>query len=124
MADPLQEELQALKTWPDKKGVRAAESLLLRGPETVPYLVEILNAKESPYQPGAAWVLGHLGEPAHIQVILRAAAKRRTGGRADAFFKAAWNLDPAKTKHWLFSFLTLNRPVFRQKATEFLIDPC
>lgn len=118
--DPIQADLADLERWPDRAGVRAAESLLLQGPEVVPYLVVILSDDESAAQPGAAWVLGHLGEPAHIQVLLRAAAKRRTGSRDEVFFQAAYDLDPAKTKHWLFSFLTLNRPVFRQKATDFL----
>ncbi len=119
--DPYRADVEGLAQWPDRAGVRAAESLLLRGAEVLPRLLEILNGEESAAQPGAAWVIGRLGEPAHIQIILRTAARRENGSRAEDFFEAAWALDPAKTKEWLFSFLTLNRPVFRQKATEFLV---
>ncbi len=120
--DPILEEIADLDRWPDRIGERAADSLLLRGPVVVPYLVKVLEGDDSPRQPGAAWVLGQMGEPAHIQILLRAAARRHTGSRAEVFFDAAYGLDPEKTKHWLFSFLTLNRPVFRARATDFLMD--
>ncbi|MFV1959670.1 MAG: hypothetical protein ACC662_09705, partial [Planctomycetota bacterium] len=118
--DPVAKEIAALSDWPRRLGTRAAESLLLRGAEVIPYLVGVLDGPESSAQPGAAWVLGRLGEPAHIQILLRAAARRRNGSRAESFFQAAYDLDGRRTKTWLFSFLTLKRPVFRQKATRFL----
>ena len=119
--DPILEEISRLATWPNRRGISAAETLLLRGPVVVPYLLRVLESKEaSAIQPGAAWVLGHVGEASHIQPILRAAAERKNGSRAEAYFEAAYRLDSTKAKRWLFSFLTLRRPVFRQKATEFL----
>ncbi len=121
--DPILDEIQDLATWPNRRGISAAETLLLRGPVVVPYMVRILDSKDketSAIQPGAAWVLGHVGEPSHIPMILRAAAERKNGSRAEAFFEAAYRLDGTKAKRWLFSFLTLRRPVFRQKSTEFL----
>ena len=121
--DPIVQEILDLATWPNRRGISAAETLLLRGPVVVPYLVQVLGSKEpeaSPLQPGAAWVLGHVGEASHIQPILRAAAERKNGSRAEAFFEAAYRLDAVEAKRWLFSFLALRRPVFRQKSTEFL----
>ncbi|MHC5010409.1 MAG: HEAT repeat domain-containing protein [Planctomycetota bacterium] len=119
--DPIGRDIQALSTWPDRSGVRAAESLLLTSSEEVlPRLVAVLAGDPSPLQPGAAWVIGRIGEPAHVAAILRAAAKRTNGSRAEVFFDAALDLDAEKTKQWLFSFLTLRRPVFRTKATDFL----
>ncbi len=121
--DAIGREIVALARWPGKVGVRAAESLLLRGEEeVVGRLREVLVADESASQPGAAWVLGRVGEPVHVPVILRAAARRRNGSRAEVFFDAAYDLDPKRTKDWLFSFLPLKRPVFRQKATDFLLE--
>src|SRR5436190_825647 len=82
-----------------------------------PRLVAVLSAEESAVQPGAAWVLGKIGEAAHVNVILRAAAERANGSRAEEFFEAAYGLDAVHTKEWLFSFVTLmGRPVFRDKA--------
>ena len=120
--DPIAREVAELASWPGRSGERAAESLLLRGEGVIPYLVEVLVAEESAMQPGAAWVLGRVGQTEHVQVILRAAARRRNGSRAEAFFDAAYDLDAKRTTDWLFSFLTLKRPVFRAKATEFLAD--
>ncbi len=120
--DPVQREILELAYWPNARGVRAAESLLLRGPDVVPAMLDVLTRDPTPSQPGAAWVLGRLGEPAHVVAILRAAAMRRNGSKAEVFFEAAYDLEPKKTKDWLFSFLPLRRPVFRAKATDFLLD--
>ena len=121
-SDPIDREIAELAQWPGKVGVRAAESLLLRGEEVIDRLRQVLAAEESPSQPGAAWVLGRVGEAAHVPLILRAAARRHNGSRAEVFFEAAYDLDPKRAKDWLFSFLPLKRPVFRQKATDFLLD--
>jgi HEAT repeat protein len=119
-ADPAWDLVQGLSTWPAQSGVKAAESLLLKGSEAVPALVRALQGKESAVKPGAAWVLGRVGEPAHVRMILSEAAERRSGSHLEAFFEAAYELDPAVSKRWLFSFLVLERPVFRGRATDFL----
>jgi len=119
----IQRDIMALRTWPDRKGRRAAESLFLAGKATLPYLVETLNEGDPAVQAGAAWVLGKVGDPVHVQVILRAAAKRTNASRADVFFRAATGLAAQETKDWLISFLTLSsKPVFRQKAADYLAD--
>lgn len=115
-------DIADLAKWPGRVGSRAAESLLLRGDGVVAPLCDVLARDESPMQPGAAWVLGHVGEASHVPLILRAAARRRNGSRAEVFFEAAHDLDPKRAKDWLFSLLPLKRPVFRAKATDFLID--
>jgi HEAT repeat protein len=115
------QEIEGLAKWPNRSATHAAESLLLRGPTAVPFLVRALQGKDSPIHPGAAWVLGKVGEPAHVVVILRAAAERTNGPLADEFFESAYGLDPVRTKEWLISYVTLiARPVFRAKAIEFL----
>ncbi len=119
--DPISREILKLRTWPDRKGRRAAENLFLAGQDTVPLLVGNLNGGDPALQAGVAWVLGKVGAPVHVQVILRAAAKRMNASRAEVFFNAAYGLDGQITKDWLISFLTLSsKPVFRQKAAEFL----
>jgi HEAT repeat protein len=121
--DPIVQEVLALSTWPDRKATRAAESLFLRQQEAVPFLVAALNGTDPSIQPGAAWVLGQIGEEVHVQVILKAAAKRENASRVDTFFEAAYGLGARATKRWMFSFLTIgSRPVFREKAAEFLGD--
>jgi len=121
--DPIQAEILALKRWPDRRATRAAESLFLRQKEAVPYLVRALDGKDPAVQPGAAWVLGQIGEEVHVQVILKAAAKRSNASRVKVFFKAAYGLGAGATKRWLISFLTVgNRPVFRGKSADFLAD--
>ncbi|MDJ0521424.1 MAG: HEAT repeat domain-containing protein [Planctomycetota bacterium] len=119
--DPIQQNIAKLRTWPDRKATRAAESLFLSGKESLPYLVRTLKQGDPAVQAGAAWVLGKVGESVHVQVILGAAARRMNASRAEVFFNAAYGLDPKETKDWLISFLTLSsKPVFRQKAADFL----
>lgn len=117
----VEEEIAELRSWPDRRATRAAEKLFLRGTEIVPVLVKTLDDGDPAVQAGAAWVLGKVGEPAHVPIILRAAAKRPNASRASVFFKAAYGLDATVTRRWLISFLTLStKPVFRDKAAEFL----
>jgi HEAT repeat protein len=122
--DPTQALVQELASWPDRRGKHAAEKLFLLGSQAVPYLVQVLARDDDDaqaVQAGAAWVLGKIGEPAHVQVILRAAAQRPNASRADVFFRAAYELDGRKTRDWLIGFLALStKPVFRTKAAEYL----
>jgi HEAT repeat protein len=118
--DPLREVFEDLATWPSRQGKHAAETLMLRGPDVSERLLEALQGKNLALQPGAAWVLGQVGEPAHVKPILTAAANRPNGARAEIFFDAAYQLSPDATKNWLFGFLPLDRPGFRDKAVEFL----
>ena len=120
-SDPIAAEVARLARWPARSAQLAAEALFLRGNDAIPYLMRALNDGEFAVQPGAATVLGRIGEPVHIQVILRAAAKRANGHRAEEFFEAAWNLDPKKTKSWLIGFLPISdRPIFRSLSAKFL----
>ncbi len=120
-AGPVEQDIHELRTWPDRKATRAAERLFLRGTEIVPVLVATLNDGDPAVQAGAAWVLGKVGEAAHVPIILRAAAKRPNASRASVFFNAAYGLDAKVTRRWLISFLTLStKPVFRDKAAQFL----
>ncbi|MCA9314797.1 MAG: HEAT repeat domain-containing protein [Planctomycetes bacterium] len=117
-------ELDELRGWPEQRsGQRAAEALFLRGQEVIPYLVAVLKNGDPAMQPGAAWVLGKIGEPVHVQVILGAAAQRTNASRAEVFFRAAYGLSAENAKSWLISFLGLaNRPLFRREATRFLAE--
>ena len=119
--DPIDVAIAALSTWPGQDGIKAAETLLLAGPQSVEPLKHALSNKDAPaIHPGAAWVLGHTGTASDVPLILRAAAERTSGSRLEVFFEAAQDLDVAITKKWLFDFLTLKRPVFRARASEFL----
>lgn len=121
--DPIKREIGKLRRWPARSAQLAAEALFLRGPEAIPYLVLALKQGESEVQPGAATVLGRIGQEVHVQVILSAAAKRPNGHRAEDFFRAAYNLSPAATKRWLIGFLPLSdRPIFRSLAAKFLAE--
>ncbi len=116
----IRKEIARLTTWPARDGVHAAESLLLRGPVAGPFLVEALAGGERALQPGAAWVLGRVGDPAHVVPILQAAA-RLNGYRAETFFEAAQNLDVDSTKRWVLGFLSLDRAQLREEATRYLM---
>ena len=116
----IRKEIARLTTWPARDGVHAAESLLLRGPVASPFLVEALAGGERALQPGAAWILGRVGEPAHVRPILQAAA-RLNGYRAETFFDAAQALDPEQAKNWLIGFLSLDRAQLREEATRYLM---
>ncbi|MDJ0976444.1 MAG: hypothetical protein QNJ98_18440 [Planctomycetota bacterium] len=121
--DPIAREIALLRRWPARSAQLAAEALFLRGAEAVPYLVLALKQGDPAVQPGAATVLGRIGEEVHVGVILGAAAKRPNGHRADDFFRAAYNLSPARTKRWLIGFLPLSdRPIFRSLAAKFLAE--
>lgn len=114
-------EIEGLKGWPARPARRAAEALFLRQQEAVPALVAALEGGAADVQAGAAWVLGKVGEPAHVNVILKCAARRDNAHRVAEFFQAAYELSPQATKRWLVSFLTIaNRPVFRAAAADFL----
>lgn len=120
--DAISVAIRGLSTWPGQDGVRAAETLLLAGPEATQALVDALATGDPAVKPGAAWVLGKTGASEHVPVIVRAAVERSSGQRIETFFEAAWELDAVLTKKWLFSFLSLERPVFRKRATEFLAE--
>lgn len=114
-------EIVQLKGWPARPARRAAEALFLRQQDAVPALVRALEGQDADVQAGAAWVLGKVGEPAHVNVILKSAARRVNAHRVREFFDAAYELSPKATKRWLVGFLTIaNRPVFRSAAAEFL----
>lgn len=119
-AAAIRREIGLLGTWPARDGVRAAESLLLRGPSATPYLTEALAGGDRTVQPGAAWVLGKVGEETHVVPILQAAA-RLNGYRAEVFFDAAAALSPERTKEWLFGFLSLDRAQLREESTRWLL---
>lgn len=120
--DKISVAIRGLATWPGQDGVRAAETLLLEGPDAVEALLAALTTGPASVRPGAAWVLGKTGGPEHVPAIVRAAVDRSNGQRIETFFEAAWELDATLTKKWLFSFLSLERPVFRARATEFLAE--
>jgi len=122
ITDPIMAEIDLLRRWGRRKSKLAAEALFLRGSEAIPYMVRALKSKDADVQPGCAWVLGKIGQKEHIPVILSAAASRPNGSQAIVFFKAAYGLDGPTTKRWLIGFLTLNRPVFREKAALFLTE--
>lgn len=112
--------LRRLSTWPSQDGIKAAESLLLLGPDAIEPVRLAVAKGDAAGKPGAAWVLGKIGQPADVGILLTAAAERTSGSRLETFFEAAYELDPAACKRWLFGFLSLDRPVFRARATEFL----
>ena len=114
-------DIELLRRWPNRTGQRAAEQLFIRGPKVVPHLVKVLEGDDAALKPGAAWVLGKVGQDIHVPVILTAVTKRMNASRATVFFRAAYGLSPELTKRWMISFLALaNRPVFRRAATQFL----
>ncbi len=118
--EPAQALIRRLSTWPGQDGIKAAESLLLMGPEGVDPVRRAVAKGDSAVKPGAAWVLGKVGTTADVGTILTAAADRPNGSRLETFFEAAYELDPTACKRWMFGFLSLDRPVFRARATEFL----
>ncbi|MFO0934721.1 MAG: HEAT repeat domain-containing protein [Planctomycetota bacterium] len=118
--EPAQALIRRLATWPGQDGIKAAESLLLMGPDAVDPVRRAVAKGDSAVKPGAAWVLGKVGTTADVGTILTAAADRPNGSRLETFFEAAYELDPAACKRWMFGFLSLDRPVFRARATEFL----
>jgi len=118
--DPAQVLIRRLSTWPGQDGIKAAESLLLMGPDGVDPVRRAVAKGAAAVKPGAAWVLGKVGNAADVGTILTAAADRPNGSRLETFFEAAYELDPTACKRWMFGFLSLDRPVFRARATEFL----
>jgi len=120
LVDPVAKAIRALATWPGQDGVKAAETLLLTGPSVVPAL-QRRSTGPTRRQAGRRVGARKVGEPAHVQALLRAAAERTSGSRLEVFFEAAYELDKTATKKWMFNFLAiLERPVFRMRATEFL----
>src|SRR6185503_11930152 len=118
--DPVDDAIRRLATWPGQDGIKAAETLLLMREDAIDPCLRAVAKGDNAVKPGAAWVLGKVGGPVHVSAILTAAADRTSGSRLEVFFEAAYELDAANTKKWLFSFLQLDRPVFRSRATEFL----
>jgi hypothetical protein len=114
--EPAQALIRRLSTWPGQDGIKAAESLLLMGPEGVDPVRRAVAKGDSAVKPGAAWVLGKVGTTADVGTILTAAADRPNGSRLETFFEAAYELDPTACKRWMFGFLSLDRPVFRARA--------
>ena len=119
--DPIEVAIRGLSTWPGQDGVKAAERLMLDGPAAVqPLRRALADPQRTSSWPGAAWVLGKIGEPVDVPILLRAAAESTSGARLETFFEASYELDVKVTKKWLFGYLDLERPTFRARAAEFL----
>src|SRR5262249_44378273 len=76
---PAEAAIKRLATWPGQDGIKAAESLLLMGPEAVEPCAHAVAKGDAASKPGAAWVLGKIGSSSHVATIMIAAAERTSG---------------------------------------------
>ncbi|MHC4137442.1 MAG: HEAT repeat domain-containing protein, partial [Planctomycetota bacterium] len=123
--DALLRTIQRLTGWPNDRARRAAERLIVQKEKSLPLVLEVLVSAEpddAKLKPGAAYVVGRVGDKAHALTLLLVAAEKPQQRHAAVFFAAAWRLQPEQTVAEAFRFFHLAETTLRRQATKFVLD--
>ncbi|MHC4971447.1 MAG: HEAT repeat domain-containing protein [Planctomycetota bacterium] len=123
--DALTRTIQRLGGWPNDRARKAAERLIVQKEKSLPLVLEVLVSAEpadATLKPGAAYVIGRVGEKTHALTLLLVAAEKPQQRHAAVFFEAAWRLQPEQTVSEAFRFFHLAETTLRHQATKFVLD--
>ncbi|MHC4549787.1 MAG: HEAT repeat domain-containing protein [Planctomycetota bacterium] len=123
--DALDRTIQRLAGFPNDRARKAAERLVVQKEKSLPLILEVLVSAEpevAPLKPGAAYVLGRIGDRTHFLTLLLVAAEKPQQRQAAAFLEAAWRLEPERAVAEAFRFFHLAETTLRHQATKFVLD--
>ena len=119
----LQNTLSRLAGWPQERARRAAERLIIQKERSLQLVREILvdNADASDaLKPGAAYVLGRIGEKSDYLTLLLVAAEKKQQRHASTFLEAAAELNEEETVKEAFRFFAISETTLRREAVDFV----
>ncbi|MHC4960281.1 MAG: hypothetical protein ACYTGN_18165, partial [Planctomycetota bacterium] len=130
---PVQQEQQAaleravmrLSGWPSERSRRAAEQLIVQREKSLPMVLAVLVSEDSRHaslKPGAAYVVGRIGDKSQFLTLLLVAAEKPQRRHASVFLEAAWRLNPDAAVAEAFRFFRLSETTLRHEATRFVRD--
>ena len=117
--------MERLAGWPSERSRRAAEQLIVRREKSLALVIDVLLSQDKRYdkmKPGAAYVLGRIGERTHFLTPLLVAAEKKQRRHAAVFLEAAWRLNPERAVAEAFRFFQLSDTTLRREATKFVRD--
>ncbi|MDH3592059.1 MAG: HEAT repeat domain-containing protein, partial [Planctomycetota bacterium] len=123
--DAMRRTVSRLAGWPHERARRAAERLIVQKEKSRNTVLAVLLSTEREHRalkPGAAYVLGRIGEPAHFMTLLHVAIEKQQQKHAAVFLEAAWRLDQPRAVAESFRFFHLSTTTLRREATRFVLD--
>jgi HEAT repeat protein len=123
--DALSRTIRRLAGWPSDRARKAAERLIVQKEKSLPLVLEVLVSAEpgdASLKPGAAYVVGRVGDKSNALTLLLVAAEKPQQRHAAVFFEAAWRLEPKQTVTEAFRFFHLAETTLRHQAIRFVLD--
>jgi len=124
-ADAIERTLQRLRGWPHERARRAAERLIVQKERSKQAILRALvstDPRDAALKPGAAYVLGRIGEPEEFMTLLHVCVEKQQQRHASVFLEAAWRLDPREAVSEAFRYFYLSETTLRNEAVEFVLD--
>jgi HEAT repeat protein len=121
----LERAILRLSGWPSERSRRAAEQLIVQREKSLPMVLAVLvseDRRHAPLKPGAAYVVGRIGEKSQFLTLLLVAAEKPQRRHASVFLEAAWRLNPDAAVAEAFRFFRLSETTLRHEATRFVRD--
>ncbi len=112
-----------LAGWPGEKSRRAAERLIVLKEKSYPLVLDILVSQDprvDNLKPGAAYVIGRIGEKSHCITLLLVAAEKSQHRHASVFLEAASRLNEEEAVAEAFRFFQLSETTLRGEAFRFV----
>ena len=119
----LQNTLARLAGWPRERSRRAAERLIVQKEKSLSLVLDVLvslDKEDESLKPGAAYVLGRIGEKSHFLTLVLTAAEKKQQRHARTFLEAAYLLHPEGAVVESFRFFHLSETTLRHEATKFV----
>lgn len=123
--DALKRAIEKLSGFPNERARRAAEQLIVRREKSLPMVLDVLmseNPRVAHLKPGAAYVIGRIGDKSHSLTLLLIASEKPQHKHAEVFLEAAYRLDPEKAVAEAFRFFRLSETTLRREAAQFVRD--
>jgi len=123
--DPIGGAIRRLEGWPADRAQRAAEMLVVQREKSLSRVLEVLISQrpaDLDLKPGAAYVLGRIGDRTHAKTLILVAAEKEQHKEARVFLEAAYELDPKVAVHEAFRFFRLRTTVLRHQAVRFVLE--
>jgi len=121
--NPLQATIKRLAGWPSNRSRRAAEILIVQKERSLKPLMEVIisqRREDTRIKPGAAYVIGRIGDKSHATTLILVAAESDQHKYAQVYLEAAFNLDPDRAVKEAFRFFRLRATTLRHQATKFV----
>jgi len=121
--NPLRVTIERLGGWPSDRSRRAAEILIVQKEKSLKPVLGVLisqHRSDVRLKPGAAYVLGRIGDKSNATTLILVAAESDQHRYAQVYLEAAHNLDPERAVKEAFRFFHLRATTLRHQATKFV----